>query len=137
MQVDTEMDVPAAFDLARALTAACAAGCTAALPLPKTSEFTVQVCNGFSGDLSGTFPHGQVPRELFVWAVVGEAEASAGASATLLSGAGGEGGGTVTELAGGQACYLAPSGPGLAAQCTGAAVLLLIYNHVYQASPNA
>jgi len=125
--VDSAVDVPQPFDLAAALAALPPTG-TARLSFPSTVEVVVQAVRGaFDGSLLETFPRGQVPREMFLWRV---AEAALGSCACAS-------GGDSWALEPGHSVYVkVKAGGGDFAVRQEGGTLLVIYNQVYQPSPN-
>jgi 3-hydroxyanthranilate 3,4-dioxygenase len=129
VKVDHDIVVPAPFNLASALTVQCVSGRTTSLELPHCTEFTVQICRAFSGSLKATFSHEKIPRELFLWSVA--SEESVDSKCTVSSGI------DKWELLAGDACYVNANGSNFDISSTGSPILLVIYNSVYQPSPNS
>ena len=132
--VDSAVSVPAPFDLAPAL-AALPPHATTKLAFPSTTEVVVQAVKGtFSSSLLDTFPAGQVPKELFLWRV---AEGAQGGCSASCPGSGGAGTGAgAWELAAGQALYVKARGATDLQVSQQDGTLLVVYNKVYQPSPN-
>ena len=133
--VDNDVNVPMPFLLSEAL-ADLPMNATSALSCLSCQEFIVQVvCGAFDGSLLGTFPNGEVPKEMFAWRV-DEGSSVENSSVCRISDASSSPSWTLEN---GKSCYIRPDLADVisafnVSQTDG--TLLVIYNKIYQPSPN-
>jgi 3-hydroxyanthranilate 3,4-dioxygenase len=127
---DANINAPIPFTMQPAIEEQCPIGTTTPLLLSTCTEFTVQVVRGYNGNLNSIFPDNNVPQEFFVWAV--HSNATSGTSSKLTSN------NQIWDINSGESCYIIPNDTNaeLVVSQQGEALLLVIFNRVYEPSPN-